>query len=378
MSPRRKQKATLASIAKELGVSRTTVSNAYNHPDQLSEELRRKILAAADRLGYAGPDPTARSLRTRRTGSVGVLFTDYLTYAFEDAATCDYLAGLSTATTESGNSLQLIPAGPGATDLHNDATGMVRQAAVDGFAVYSVAKDDPFLESARSRDLPVVICDQPFDFIELPFVGIDDRIAIRPAAEALIAAGHRKIGILCIRLDRRRNDGPVSLVRLNHASMHVQKNRVLGALDVFQEHGLQAADIPIVERHINDPANNFAAAEELLTTNPELTAVLCTTDSMAFGVLEFLKHNELSAPADLSVTGFDGVAHAMQIGLSTVIQPNKEKGRAAGKLLMELIAASHHGNLPQPPQRIILQTTYAPGATVAAPRSQALRLRPAS
>ena len=56
---------TLQTIADALGVSRTTVSNAYNRPDQLAPELRRKVLETAERLGYAGPDPAARRLRSR-------------------------------------------------------------------------------------------------------------------------------------------------------------------------------------------------------------------------------------------------------------------------------------------------------------------------
>ena len=86
-SPVRK---TLASLAAELGVSRTTVSNAYNRPDQLSPELRERILTAARAHGYSGPDPMARSLRTRRVGSIGVVLTEDLSYAFEDAASVDF------------------------------------------------------------------------------------------------------------------------------------------------------------------------------------------------------------------------------------------------------------------------------------------------
>src|SRR5690625_4475693 len=91
-SPVRK---TLASLAAELGVSRTTVSNAYNRPDQLSPELRERILTAARAHGYSGPDPMARSLRTRRVGSIGVVLTEDLSYAFEDAASVDILAGMA-------------------------------------------------------------------------------------------------------------------------------------------------------------------------------------------------------------------------------------------------------------------------------------------
>ena len=81
--------ATLASLAAELGVSRTTVSNAYNRPDQLSPELRRRVLDTARRLGYPGPDPVARSLRTRKAGAVGLLLTENLSYAFRDLVLLD-------------------------------------------------------------------------------------------------------------------------------------------------------------------------------------------------------------------------------------------------------------------------------------------------
>src|ERR1700743_868784 len=92
LHPRRP--ATLASLAAELGVSRTTVSNAYNRPDQLSPELRRRVLETARRLGSPGPDPVARSLRTRKAGAVGVLLTETLAYAFRDPAAVGLLEGL--------------------------------------------------------------------------------------------------------------------------------------------------------------------------------------------------------------------------------------------------------------------------------------------
>lgn len=81
---------TLASLAAELGVSRTTVSNAYNRPDQLSPATRARILAAAAAHGYPGPDPAARGLRMRRAGSIGVVLTEHLSYAFEDMASVDF------------------------------------------------------------------------------------------------------------------------------------------------------------------------------------------------------------------------------------------------------------------------------------------------
>lgn len=356
MARRPQQTGTLASLAAKLGVSRTTVSNAYNRPEQLSAELRQRILDTAEKMGYPGPDPMARSLRTRRAGSIGVLLTDHLSYAFEDMASVDFLAGMAEAAY--GNTmLTLVPANPESSVDLTSAQQLVSQSVVDGFIVYSVAKGDPHLQAVRQRGLPVVICDQPADEEDLPFVGIEDRLAIAPAAHALVAAGHRNIGILTIRLDRERNDGRVTRERLDNAHHHVQQSRVRGALDIFRAAGISPGDIPIMECWLNDRPHNVATAKALLEAHPDLSAVLCTTDSLAFGVLEYMASIGKSVPEDLSVTGFDGTQLALARNLTTVIQPNKQKGVEAGKLIFSMIEGGDA-------RRVLLDTTFATGSTV--------------
>lgn len=357
--PAKPKRLSLETLAGEFGVSRTTVSNAYNHPEQLSPQLRSAILARAEALGYPGPDPAARSLRTKRTGSIGVLLTDYLSYAFEDVASVDFLAGLADAC--SGlSSLTLLPAGPSTAQPKN-ARQLIHSAMVDGFIVYSVAQGDQYLEAVKARRVPTVICDQPADD-SLPFVGIDDFAAIAPAAHALISAGHRRIGILCIRLDIEANNGFVAPERLATARHHVQRSRVLGALDVFAQAGIDPHTVPIVERHINDHPNTVDAARQLLCTHPDLTAVLCTTDTMALGTLEFAQAASIHVPGTLSVTGFDGIRPALHLGLSTILQPNRDKGSHAGAVLVDLLAAKEVN------KRTLLATSFEQGRTIAAPR----------
>ena len=92
------RRVTLARIAEELDVSAMTVSNAYNHPDRLSGALRERVFETAGRLGYHGPDPVGRSLRRQRTDVVGVLYSNPLSYAFEDPAAVRAAASSSTPT----------------------------------------------------------------------------------------------------------------------------------------------------------------------------------------------------------------------------------------------------------------------------------------
>lgn len=388
------RRGTLASIAAEVGVSRTTVSNAYNHPDQLSPELRERILAAARARGYTGPDPTARSLRTRQAGAVGVILTEHLAYAFEDQASIDFLAGLSESSAGAGNALTLIPLGP------NQGSGLsplVASALVDAFVVYSVPQSEPHLDAVLARGVPVVVCDQPYPggasgpagVAGPEFVGIDDAAAIAPAARALVEAGHRRIGIVGKRLFRDESrDGTVTAAEVAGADMHVQRGRIQGALDVFAAAGIK--DVPVVTRHFNDHASAVDAARELFAHAPDLTAVLCTTDSMAFGVLDHCASAGLDVPGDVSVTGFDGVEQALARGLTTVIQHNKRKGETVGQVLTELLEADGSDGSdgrndrndsdgrdggdadaqPDAPPRVILPTAFSPGRTVAPPRAR--------
>ena len=94
---------TLLDVARAAKVSRTTASNAFNRPDQLSAALRTKVLEVARALGYAGPDPAARTLRRGRSGVVGVLLSERLSYAFTDPYAVAFLRGLAEiAETSSG------------------------------------------------------------------------------------------------------------------------------------------------------------------------------------------------------------------------------------------------------------------------------------
>jgi DNA-binding LacI/PurR family transcriptional regulator len=336
-SVKSRRPATLASLAAELGVSRTTVSNAYNRPDQLSPELRERVLETARRLGYPGPDPVARSLRTRQAGAVGLLLTEILSYAFRDPAAVRFLEGLAMACEEAGQGLLLVPASPEA-DARETAAA-VHRAGVDGFVVYSVPDDDPNLAAVLQRPLPTVVCDQP-RIPDVDHVGIDDRAAMASLGMHLIGLGHRRIGVVCMRLGRDRHDGFVNAARQREAHFHVQRARLAGLADAFGEVLLDWNTVPVVERFDHTIASGASAATQLLDRDPRLTAIVCTSDILALGALGEIRRRGLRVPEDLSVTGFDGVHEADRAGLTTVCQPVLEKGRAAGRLLFDRSSSS--------------------------------------
>ena len=317
---------TLQTIADALGVSRTTVSNAYNRPDQLAPGLREKVLETARSLGYAGPDPAARRLRSGLRGAIGLMFSERLSYAFTDPGAVAFLQGLTEATEEKGYELLLLP---GMRGEHREVVS-VRDAVVGAFCLYCMPDEHPAVRAAHDRRLPVVIVDEP----RAPgafFVGIDDRDGARQVAAHVAALGHEHVAIVVDRLVDDMGEGLVGPERVAASDCKVSRERVDGYLA-----GLDgAAPVQIYEALANFPECGERAARALVECEPRPTAILCSTDVLAFGVIKVLGELGLEVPGDVSVTGFDDVPTAAAAELTTVRQPLVEKGREAGRLLME-------------------------------------------
>ncbi|WP_326544971.1 LacI family DNA-binding transcriptional regulator [Mycolicibacterium sp. ND9-15] len=362
-SPTPRRRATLASLAAELKVSRTTISNAYNRPDQLSAELRERVLATAKRLGYAGPDPVARSLRTRKAGAIGLMITEPLNYSFSDPAALDFVAGLAESCEEAGQGLLLVAIGPNRSV--SDGAAAILAAGVDGFAVYSASDDDPYLAFVQQRHLPMVVVDQPKDLPGASRVCIDDRAAMRSLAEHVVQLGHREIGLLTMKLGRDKPhgaEGPTIAEpdRLQTPHFHVQRERIAGVRDALSAAGLDPESLTVVESYEHSAVSGGAAAEVALDANPRLTALMCTADVLALSAMDYLRARGIYVPGQMTVTGFDGVPEALQRGLATVIQPSIEKGRRTGRLL-------HHPPRSGLPVVEVLETEVVRGRTAGPP-----------
>src|SRR5918995_1294797 len=233
------RRATIKEVAAEVGVSAATVSNAYNRPDQLSPELRERVFAAARRLGYAGPDPVARGLRRGRSGAVGAVYADRLSYAFADPAGVLFLGGVSRAAEEAGLGLLLVPA-PLREGRNPKAVG---EAAVDGFVIYCLAEDDPLVDLALERRMPVVLVEQP-PREGVPSVETDDVGGARAAAEHLLGLGHERLGVVSFELGRDASGGLAGLERQREATYRPSRLRLEGYRAAVEEAGFLWEDVP--------------------------------------------------------------------------------------------------------------------------------------
>jgi len=328
MSPRTKDHAavTLATVAEAVGVSRMTVSNAYNRPDQLSPELRDRVLAAAQRLGYSGPDPVARTLSRGKTGSVGLLIDYPLTIAFTDPGTVQFLHGVAAGCEEQALGLTLVPR------IEGGGAALVQDALVDGFVIYCVQPGDPRMDAVLARKLPFV----RVDFDPEPGmvdVNIDDEAGARAVAEHLTALGHRRIGIV---LPHDHRGGTGSEAR-DTATHHVTTSRLDGWRAGLEAAGIDWSTVPVATGPDKLREAGRVAGARLLDRADRPTAILALSDVLALGVLEAAAERGISVPGELSVAGFDDVPEAATATppLTTIRQPHQRKGSEAVRLLLE-------------------------------------------
>ena len=341
--PATKDRVTLLRIAETLGVSRTTVSNAYNRPERLSSALKAQVFDTAKQLGYAGPDPAARGLRRGRTNAVGIIYDSPLSYAFDDAAAVAFLQGVSSVAEEEKLGLLLVPGSFGET--RNAAA--IGNAIVDGFVVYSVSEDDPLIKAALERGSALVIVDQPYTE-GVPFISVDDKSAARTAAEHLLNLGHQYFGVVCFGLRRDGTKGFADLERQRSALYQVSRARLEGYAEALLEAGISWSEVPVFECQGSSQNLGREAAQAIFARPTRPTAILATSDRLALGVLETAKEAGLSVPRDVSVVGFDNTLEAARSDppLTTVAQNQLEKGRLAGQLLI----ARLRGNQPVNPE----------------------------
>lgn len=317
-------KVTLQSIADAVGVSRMTVSNAFSRPDQLSEALRQRILAAASELGYLGPDPAARTLATGTSGTVGVLWAKDLRHALADEVSARFLGAVADELAPSGLALTLVPA-------HVDGPVVpARDVALDGAIAFSTDPQLPALDWLQRRGLPLVYVDMPAPNGR-PSVTIDDRAGARSAARHVLDLGRRRVVLLTSGFgpDVRVASGPLPE---KSARLRVVAERYAGWREALDSAGVR----PRIVNQPNTYGDARAAAELALSGHDPVDAVLCLTDVLAQAVLAVAADRGLRVPDDVAVVGFDDHPLALRTRptLTTVRQDVDAKGRAAARLLL--------------------------------------------
>jgi DNA-binding LacI/PurR family transcriptional regulator len=345
--------AKLSDVAKAAGVSQGTVSNVFNRPDVVREEVRERVLEVAQTLGYRGPDPKGRLLRAGKVNAIGIATQEPLSYFFHDPYAREVMAGISAECDARGAGISLVSAANGETLAWN-----IRSAVVDGFILFCIEGGERLIQLTRDRQLPFVSLALGIDDPTIAAIGIDNVAGGRMAAEHLLSLGHRCFAMLAMSLSDRRHVGLVTDADLDRAIYTTTRDRTRGYLRALAEAGITAGEVPVVETFA-DEASVREAMEIIFAAPEKPTAILTQSDRDALHAIRWLHERGYDVPGDVSVIGFDGIAEgsASMPPLTTIAQPMAETGRLAVQMILGGTAVFRRETLPL---KLVVRGSTAP------------------
>ncbi len=302
VQPQGKRPPTIHDVAAQAGVSRGTVSRVLQGGHHVSPASQRAVDAAIRKLGYV-VNRAARSLVTRRAGSVAFLLSETQERLFLDPNLATLLRGCTTALAAHDIPLVLIAAG---TEAERRRIAPYLSAQVDGALLVSWDRSTPMIDLLQQADLPFVCSGKPHDQSgAVSYVVADDREGARTMVRYLLDSGRKRIATIA-----GPPGGPGGLDRLQ------------GYREMLAERRIRY-DKRLVATGDYSRASGEACMQELLTRVPDLDAVFVASDLMAEGALNVIERAGLSVPGDIAVGGFDdsSVATGTNPPLTTMRQP---------------------------------------------------------
>ena len=332
------QRPTLREIAEKAGVSVMTVSYAFNNPSRVSEETRARVADAAAEVGYQGKNPWATSLRSGRSGALGVVLSEHLTYAFSDPQAAGFLEGVASVCAEQGLGLTFIPTIGDERDAER-----ISSAAVDGYVFWTTQEGDPALDAAAGTHRPCSIQGGP-THEGFTTIAPNDRVAAAAISAAGLDSKVRSPVIVSFSLSAERIARAGYGLPIDEALLPVTRDRLLGFRDTLEEAGIPWDEVYTVALSRNLRSEAATAIAELLQKGEiPIDAALCMSDELALGVLHSARAAGQRIPEDLVVTGWDDGPSAASEDLTSLRQSLYDQGRSCG-----LIAAG----IPQEPEDV--------------------------
>ncbi|HSV61126.1 MAG TPA: LacI family DNA-binding transcriptional regulator [Variovorax sp.] len=303
---------TAQDVADASSVSVATVSRVFNFPDKVLPATRKRVQAAAQRLGYL-PNASARTLRTQRSRVLGVVLPTLLNPVF-----AEWLQGLAQAATLHGYSIV-----PLTTEyqlpLEERAVNLLLAGNVDGMilVVSNPARSRALKKLGKSR-IPYVLAYNRHP--AHPCVSVDGEQAVASVVAELVGLGHRRIAMVSGQL----------------AASDRAQQRHRGYLSGMRAAGLKPAllEVPFVDTAAGE-------IKSFMKRKAAPTALVCSNDLLAIRSVRALRLAGLQVPGDVTVVGFDGIALGRDLtpALSTVVQPNAAIGKMAVELVMQVLAS---------------------------------------
>ena len=340
----RRREVSISDIARQAGVSHTTVSRALRDSTLISRNVREQIQRLAREMGYT-PNGIAQSLQTRRTNTIGLVVT-----SIADPFLNDVVKGVEEVARAANLSIFL-------SATHNDpdqemtVIEMFHRRRVDGILVASSRITREYKKRIDQIRVPTVFINSQAEAQDsiLHWVVVDDRLGAQIAVEHLLQLGHRSIGYAGIDSRPRSN-----------------RHRLEGYRDALAAAGVSCGESLVMISSGRDASDeeDVAAGQAALPhfLHEGATAVFCYNDMVAIGLLRACHEHGVLVPQKLSVIGFDDIAMANYVtpALTTIRQPKVELGRLATRVMLELLEDQHSENHVLAPELIVRSSTAAP------------------
>jgi len=322
---------TLEDIARNCGVSRSTVSRVINNHPNVSEKVRKRVQKEIKNTGFR-PHAAARALVSQRSWTIGLVLPRSVQSFFTDPYYPRLIQGIAQGCNQMKYTLGLYLI-TDAEDEEEIFPRLSRRGSLDGILFQSDQMGDQLIGRLAASDIPLVIIGRPFHNENLSYIDIDNVSAAISAVNYLADLGHQRIGTIT---------GPLNTT--------VGIDRKAGYIQGLQERGIPVNDALIVEGDFTEE-KGFDGLLRLLPARPE--AVFAASDRMAFGAIRAAREKGLNVPEDISIIGFDDlpISNPVNLPLTTVRQPIYEFGIQAVDLLNDLIT-----NGATPARRIIMGT----------------------
>lgn len=307
-------KPTIYDIAREAGVSATTVSKVINNKGRISEKTRKKILSIIEELHYQ-PNVLASAMKGKSTYTIALLIPDMANPVYSE-----YLKHIEEYGQEHGFSVVMCSTG-GSPEKEAKHIALLRQKHVDGFIIASVFKNEVALKQLMEEKIPLVFFSLQRPELPVASVAGDDYLGGYIATEHLLSLGHRRIGIIA----------EAATVSGTERTRGYEKALVNAGIEVDE-----SLVIPIKEPTIEGAKQH---AKKLLNREQRPTAIFGCNDVLAIGTMLAAKELGITLPDELSIMGFDNtvMCEIVEPQLSSVAPPIQEMGRQAMELLIQQI-----------------------------------------
>lgn len=312
---------TLYDVAKLAGVSPKTVSRVINESPLVADKTRQRVLEAIKELDYH-PNAIAASLKRNRSNMIGFVIPYGSEFVFQDPNMMEQLRGAHDYLTAEGFEL-IVTAPIYKKDALQEAVRLTKNRNVDGVILYPSSGVDEIINEFKEKNFRYVTLGICFDKQENNFIEVDQATGSLLATRHLLSLGHRKIGLM---------NKPRSFFMYNRDDL------LMGYISALKEAGIEF--IPSLVREGDFTfEGGYRKFQNLIEENPDLSAVICASDPMTYGVIKAIHDRGLEIRREIEVVAGDNLPLTQKLfpELSSITNPSYEQGRLAGKMIVAII-----------------------------------------